>query len=435
MSADSKRFVCETGSDGLLRKILTVFTGSSLTKLISFFSIWLIVQNYDPYEFGLFSVIDTLNGFFAGVIVTWLNWLLIQRSAKAVEKEQALGVSARILKLELLYAGGVGLLLLAAAGPIASLVFGKPELEPFVRISSIGMIGYTAVAGRSAVYQAAKSFHKDALFNIINSAAFLIAVVMLTIVLRGSSISAIALFYVSIPCLVSGYALSASGVLAGRGRVIERSSARFDPGQGWLLSYSLFLWIAAQVHLLVLTGARPLAELGAYAFASKIYLLALMVMNYVKTVLLPEFSACRTRELLRRKLITVVKLVSVVALVFIAAIPFAGVITDLIAGGRYADSAPVLRILLLGAAFSTALAPFAAVLFAEGRFKALAFSGLIMMLGNTLLQLLLTPRYGIISAAWILVGTNLAMNSVFMVLTSRILRGGPASPSTGHPEG
>lgn len=405
-----------------MRRTGVVLTGSVAAKLLSFATMWVLVQCFAPDDYGRLSAIDTVNGFCSGAIATGLNWWLIRSVARTGRKGAAGRAARKVLAIEAAYGIVVGAALLAGAPFIASRFFSKPELTPFVRLSALGVISYILVAYRSSLYQARRMFARDAIFNVVNSGLFLAAAILAAVIFaRG--ILTVAAFYVAVPLLVSGAAL-----------IVPRFSARIDEageehgqdeagdkGYTWLVLYSMSLWLISQVHMLVMTGARSLEELGTYSLALKVYLVSLMLTNAVNVVLLPEFSSCRSRGELRAKYRRTLRFTAIGAAAVLLFIPLVGIILHAIAGDRYSAAVPVLRIMLVGTAFSTLLSPPANVLFAEARFRALAYTGLAVTGLNVAGQLVLTPRFGGPAAAWVQVGSFLLMNGIFTLLAARLL--------------
>jgi O-antigen/teichoic acid export membrane protein len=406
----------------ITRRAGIVLAGSGASKAISFITMWLMVQCFAPDDFGRFSAIDTVNGFCSGAIATGLNWWLIRSVARGGNSGAARRAARKVLAIEATYGLVAGTALLLGAPLVASWFFSKPELAPFIRLSAIGVISYILVAYRSSLYQASRMFARDAVFNVVNSGLFLAAAVLAILILNRGLLTVGAL-YVAIPVLVSGAALllprfSASGA---QEEEKEQIAAPADKGYSWLVFYSLSLWLMSQVHMLVMTRTRSLEELGAYSLALKVYLVSLMLTNAINVVLLPEFSACRTRAELRSRYRKTFGLTALGALAVAAAIPFVGIILGAIAGDRYAAAAPVLRILLVGTALSTLLSPPANVLFAEARFRTLALIGASMAVLNVAGQAILIPRFGAVAAAGVQVGSFLLMNGAFTILAARLL--------------
>jgi O-antigen/teichoic acid export membrane protein len=406
----------------MTRRTGIVLLGSGAAKALSFVTMWLLVQCFAPDDFGRFSAIDTVNGFCSGAIATGLNWWLIRNVARGSSGTAARRAARTVFAIEAAYGLLVGATLLLGASFVAEKLFSKPELTPFIRLSAIGVISYILVAYRSALYQAHRLFARDAVFNTVNSGLFLAAAILVVVIL-GRDLLPVAALYVTIPILVSGAALVLPRFKAdsGEGDAGGPPSGAADRGYAWLVAYSMALWLSSQAHMLVMTSARSLEELGAYSLAVKIYLVSLMLTNAVNVVLLPEFSACRTRAELRIRYARTFKLTAIAAAAVVLFIPFVGAILDLIAGSRYAPAAPTLRILLAGTAFSTLLSPAANVLFAEARYRELASIGITMALVNAAGQMILTPRFGAPAAAAVQVGSFLLMNGAFTFLASRLL--------------
>jgi O-antigen/teichoic acid export membrane protein len=425
--------------DPVFRKVLVVLAGSAGSRAISFVTMCLLVRSFAPEQYGLLSTVDTINGFCAGIIATGLNWWMVRTVSLDGISRHAKGIRTSLLG-QLGWSLACGIALVLGSRFVANSILRKPETEPFVILSAVGVLGYVLVAYRSALYQALKLFRRDSMFNVLNSAAFLASLAVLVFFVKATSVIPVALAYVAVPIAVSSVALVLSpGRRVGQEPVSmpveSRGTTGSDSRRGiqWLLIYSLALWLSAQVHMIVLTRCRPLSEVGSYALALKIYLMSLMVTNAVNVVLLPQFSSSVHSGRLALEMRRMLRATGILAAFIVAMIPVATWLLVPLAGQEYGPATGPLRVFLLGTALSAVFSPPVNALFALGKFRVLALGGLAMVSGSTALHLILIPRYGAMAAALVQVGSFFAMNFFYSWVASRLTRSGP-TPSEGKPE-
>jgi len=395
----------------IFQNVSTVLGGNVLSRVVGFFSTWLLVRHLAPEDYGIFSVLDMVAGLSVGFLTTGFNWSMIKTVASYKDDPvKSWAIAFIVLKVEIVYGLFVAVVIYFSADFIAQVIFHKPELTFYLRLCSVGILGSVLYNYRTSIYQAMMQFTRDAAFAIFNAVGYLL-IILLLLLTGFFSIRTISIFYVGLPILISGVAI----ILLKRHFVKDpnTSSSKILNSMikeyTWLLCYTLCLWFTGQFHMMILTRYVPMQEVGLYGFAYKFYGFSLILMYAINTVLLPTFSGIKDRESLRYAFQKVIKTVPKVALCYLFTIPFLGLFIELIAGPRYAGATAMLQILIFGAALSTTLSPTVNVLFALNKFKLIAIGGFFLVLANIIGNLTLTRNMGGNGAALAQVGSHLIL--------------------------
>jgi O-antigen/teichoic acid export membrane protein len=411
------------GPSSVLGSIATVIGGTGAAVAIGFVTTLVLVRNLPPAEYGVLAVLDMIVGVSAGLLATGLNLSMIRSmSALRHDPRGASSVARRVLKLQAAYGMLVAAALFLTADFLATRVLHHPELGTYLRLSSLAVLGYIGFEYRRAIFQALKAFRIDAVFSVTQAALYLLIVVILLTV-HQLHIRSVAVAYVSVPLIVSLFALAFLWkrlAIAAPPRQATRPTA--VAGSGWLICYTLCLYLIGQIHMLTVTRYFPLGHVGLYAFAFKIYGISLLFMNAVKVVLLPTFSEISSRQRLKRAFGRALRGTALASVLWLASIPFVGFFVGAFAGGRFDGATPMLQILMVGAAASTLLSPAAGAVIALERYRVLALGGLAVLAANAVGHALVTTRAGGTGAAAVQVASHLALNSYFLLEACRGLR-------------
>jgi O-antigen/teichoic acid export membrane protein len=408
-----------------VRNVAVVFSGTAIASALGILTTFVLVRHLAPAEYGILSVMDMVVGVSAGLLATGINWSLVRTvAATRDDPEKVASAVRRVLEVELAYGLVVAVGLFLGADFIAQRLLHHPELTFYVRLCSVGVVGSILFEFRRAILQAFKQFRLDAAFGIVQSAAYLAIVLVLlgTGVLR---IRLLSVAYVTLPLVI---ALIAIALLLRRHLVTKSGTGRSDffrnmaASYGWLLCYTICLWVVGQVHVMVLTRYFALHEVGIYGFSNKIYMIALMLMTAVKAVTLPAFSELTERAALRGAYHRALRGTTLASIFLWGSIPLIGFVVHLFAGGRYADSTAIIQIFMVGAAINTILSPASQVVISLEKFGVLAAAGLAAVMLNVGGHLLVTARFGGTSAAAVQVGTHVLLNGIFAVVADHELR-------------
>jgi O-antigen/teichoic acid export membrane protein len=396
-----------------------------LTSALGILTTFVLVRHLAPAEYGILSVVDMIMGVSAGLLVTGINASLICRvAANRDDPAKVSYVARRVLEIELGYGLVIASGLFLGADFVAGRLLHHPELAFYIRLCSVGVVGSILFEYRRAILQAFKQFRLDATLGIIQSAAYL-AIVLVLLGAGLLHIRLLAAAYVILPLVISLIAL----VLLLRHHIVALSRVRrFDffrsmaASYGWLVCYTICLWILSQIHMLTLTRYFPLHDVGIYSFSNKIYALALMVMTAVKVVTLPTFSELTRRAALRAAYYRALRGTTWVSILWWASIPFIGFLVHLFVGGRYTGATPIIQIFMIGAAISTMLAPASQVVASLEKFGVLAAAGVAAVMLNVAGHLLVTTHFGGPGSAAVQVSTHLLLNGICAVVAYRELR-------------
>ena len=402
----------------------TVFSGRMAGRLVTLLTTWVLVRNLAPEEYGVFSVIDMIVGSTTGFLTEGLNRGMVKLvSENREEPWKAWYIAKAVFKVELVY----GLILAGAlylgAEAMAVHYFRKPHLAPFLKVASVGIIGFLLYFYRNALFSAWKRFRMDAVYNTVQPCLYL-AFVLALLAFGWFGIRVVTWGYVGVPFLVTVFALFQLGRGAdpSRGRKLPGIWSQLTRTYAWLLGYHVCLWITNQAHMLILGRYFPLHQVGLYGFAYKLYLVSTMIADATKVVLLPTFAG-QTRAQTKEVFIRTTKAVCLVGLLFWMAIPLVGPVLRLVVGEEYAGTVPILQVLLFGTGLFTAMAPASVVLLGYGRFKTLLSGGIIFVAVNLVGHWLVTIRYGAMGAAWVQVGSSFVCDAVLTVFAVKLLFG------------
>ena len=415
--------VVDLSRNEIFQNVSTVFSGNVLSNIIGFLTTLILVRYLRPGEYGIFSVLDMIAGFSAGVLTIGFNWSMIKSvAAHEHEPSKAWYIAKTVLKVEIIYGFILAICLFWVASSLAYNFFHKPELLPYLKLCSVGVMGFILFQYRSSIFQSFKQFKLDAVYNVSSKAIYLL-IILILLPTGLFNIQTISVIYVSLPLLISGYALFYLKNNFSRGKESNLSSflPSFGSKYSLLLCYTICQWLAGQVHMIILTRYFPLQEIGLYGFAYKIYGFSLMLMTAINIVLLPTFSGISSKSILKDHFKKIFKTTSVVSICFFASVPFIGLFVRLFAGVNYTESTTMLQILIFGSATSTMLSPPVNILFALDKFKLIALGGFVMIIVNLIGHFSITRRFGGNGAALVQVLSHLILNGYFTFNVYRLL--------------
>ncbi|MFH1529763.1 MAG: polysaccharide biosynthesis C-terminal domain-containing protein [Pseudomonadota bacterium] len=344
-------------------------------------------------------------------LVNWCNMVLIGGTIQAVSKfvSEAPGrtdsVKWQTLRIQTVIGGGLTVLILLGASPIARWFYGDEALAPFLRMAAPVVLFYAWYAAIIGCMNGLKRFRHQALMDI----AFATLKVGLTIGLVAAGLAitgAVGAFVVT-----AGVMLVVSWLLLGReggdARVTWRQVLAFE---GQTLVYAFLLNGVLQLDVQILKAFAP-ERLGDSSLQTGVYAAALQIgqLPYVATlsvafVIFPLISRstftadrARTREYVRTTNRYSLLLLGALATALSCN---AGGLLGLVYPEEYMAGAPMLAVLSVGYALLAAAVINASILIASGR-PALAVALFAVTLGvSALLNVLLVPRLGGLGAAY-----------------------------------
>lgn len=402
------------------RNVSMVFGGHFTCYLVNMAYTLIILRHLSPGDYGVLSILRTVVGVSAGLLTQGLNWAMVRYVSANRGTPAAWSVLRSTFTIEVIYSVIISLCVLLCAPFIASRIFEKPEIVLYIRLSSIGVIGTALFNFRLSAFQAVEDFKLNAGFVVARSVVFLLVVIALALA-GWLDLRSVAFLVVVIPLVV--FLVSSRGIVTGMIRKADRGMHVINKllsASGWLLIYTLCLWVVGQVHMLVLSRWYPLDEVGLYGFAYRIYGVFLLALNAINIVLLPKVSRYKDMALLKGLFDNLWKKTGLLALGMVALVPFARFIVIVVAGNPYLGAVLMLQILMLGAACSVLLSPFANALFALNKFHTIAMGGFLYVVWNLIGHALLTYRFGGAGAAMTQVTSTMVLNG-YCYFTARYL--------------
>jgi O-antigen/teichoic acid export membrane protein len=191
----------------------------------------------------------------------------------------------------------------------------------------------------------------------------------------------------------------------------------------WLFACNLMYIIFQRLDVLILASYIKLEELGQYGAALRIVMVASLMTGSISTFLLPHASKTGRDSVLLRTFLTkafyiTVLLTGTVVVLWIAA----PLVIDILFGSQYTDCLVLVRIILIGVAFSSVYTPLSQLFMAEEKPKKLFFLGVFRLCSILSLCLILVPLHGAIGAAWALTASELvAMLFTLFFLRAKII--------------
>jgi O-antigen/teichoic acid export membrane protein len=343
-------------------------------------------------------------------LVNWCNMVLIGGTIQAVSKfvSEAPGrtdsVKWQTLRIQTILGGGLTLLILLGAGPIARGIYGDEALAPYLRLAAPVVLLYAWYAAVIGCMNGLKRFRHQALMDI----GFATLKVGLTVglVAAGFAIAgAVGAFVITaaVMLVVSWFLLGREGGDAG---VSWRSILSFE---GQTLVYAFLLNGMLQIDVQILKALAPEA-LGDSSLQTGIYAAALQIgqLPYVATLsvafvvfpLISRSSFTEDRAKTREYIATTNRysFLLLAALATALACNAKGVL-GLVYPPEYLPGAPMLATLAVGYALLAAAVINASVLTASGRpVLAVALFGVTLGI-SAALNVVLIPRLGGLGAA------------------------------------
>ncbi len=343
-------------------------------------------------------------------LVNWCNMVLIGGTIQAVSKfvsedpGRTDSVKWQTLRIQTVLGGGLTLLLLLGAGPLAEGYYDDAALAPYLRLAAPVVLLYAWYAAVIGCMNGLKRFKHQALMDI----GFATLKVGLTIglVAAGFAIAGAVGAFVITAVVMLVIAWFLLGRERGEGQVSWRSILSFE---GQTLVYAFLLNGMLQIDVQILKALAPASlgdsslQTGVYAAALQIGQLPYVAPLSVAFVIFPLISRssftedrARTRDYVRTTNRYSFLLLAALATALACN---AGGVLGLVYPVEYVAGAPMLATLAIGYAFLAAAVINAAVLTASGR-PALAVALFAITLGiSAALNVLLVPRFGGLGAA------------------------------------
>jgi O-antigen/teichoic acid export membrane protein len=278
----------------------------------------------------------------------------------------------------------------------------SPEVARAIWLMGLNLFPLFAVATFEAVFM---GWERSDLILFEQIAGNLLRVV-LSLVFIHLGLGLVAL----VGAIVASTALSVGICAVTYARHLGAPSLRIDPrgSLGLLRASPTFLLItlvtmlSARLDILILTKLTDMTQVALYAAAYKLFEAAMIVPQCYMRASFPHLSALfrsrpdafgqTNRDMLRHTLLYVFP----VAAVMVALAPF---LTGLLYGAKFASSATILRILMIGLIPWTMGRTIANIMVATHLQRYDLLSGVVTVVSNVLLNLWMIPRFGAVGAA------------------------------------
>lgn len=398
----------------VLGGITTQLIGRVMAVVLTFVTLRLAAAGLRADDFGNFSLVSDFTTMLVCVSEIGLGSLLARELATGTSDKESLAGLFFTIRLVMSVA-----VLVVSLALIPLLPYSHSVCECLVLGFIAGFFGSLS-AFPSAFFQAYLRLDLLVLGDLVGR------------VITVASIAAALVFHLGLPWLVSALVVGnvfrcvVSFVLARR---FWRISARFDWGRlkphlkdsGALGLATLFGVLHFKSDVVFLSVFYSPRVVGVYSVGFRFLEQAIVVGMLIAGVLMPVFAERLARpggEKLIRQAVNATLAIGVVlsGTTFVLARP----LISLVAGDRYGHSVIALQILSLSFPFVFGGVILTNVLVALNRRRALVFVPLACLVLNSLLNLYLIPRFGVVGAASTTVATEAVSFVVLAVVAARI---------------
>jgi O-antigen/teichoic acid export membrane protein len=407
----------------ILKDYITVLTGSSFMRVLSFLTSIILARQLGPQGFGQFSV------FFAILTIFWtstnfIDSTYVRYAAVAKYEDRMAYLRGSFVAKTFIY-----IVLMFSSYPIAKLlstyVFSKPELETIVTLGIFSGAALTLVSMKASVYQVFENFTG---FTTLNTLFYVITFSVLLILFLGKislSVGLVCGIY-TISALIMAIVSFISLYKATKPIAIEKSIIIqiFSFAQ-WLIAANITYIIFQRLDVLILTRYASLDNVGQYGASLRITSFASILTGNLNAPLLPRATRTRISSDLLRNYLKHAFLISCLISIVIGILwLLTPTIVKSFLGTSYIPSIPIARALLLSSIFIAIYTPLSQLFLSEDSPKKVFFMNLIKLVAVLGSGLLLIPTYGALGAAYATVFSEfVTMLYVFITIKSRLING------------
>ncbi len=390
-------------------------TSSRVVALVFLFIAYTRLFRYlGPYFSGQYQFVLSYVLIFATIVDFGIQQFITKKISE--EPQNTKKYFQDFFSFEIFAASGLYILLVVLA------YFKAYDREVFyaICVAGLGLVANALTYPYLAVLAAFQDMRKVALVNFLNS------LVNITIIFSAIFFHKHIVFLASVQ-LVFGlldliiYRVFIVKYLPNPGVLKAIFSIRLKPiwniiRQGWPFALLVgFSAIYNRIDVLLITFLKGYEQTGYYTAAYKIFDLLGFFPSVVSYTLFPFFAGLMSKNALAEVKLNLEKYLK---LMLLAALPLAvggsvlsAKLISLVAGSEYAAAAPVLAVLIWAPAILFIYIPANSLVISQLTKKALLVTGLNVIV-NTLGNLLLLPRFGIIAAAAMTVVSE-ALQGVF----------------------
>lgn len=392
----------------LLDYIYVLF-GNGLSRGVTLVNSIIIARILGPTNFGLFSI------FYITMVLTWqlpqAFDITFIRYAKAsncdIEKKEFLKTA---IFLKLLFGFVVCSISYPLSYFLANYCFQKPEIHIILTTSIISGVFYSFLMSVASIYQEKGRFDRYAILNNIYTFSILCALVTITMTKLTLSIEIIILifFIVSIAVGITSIVLlwKKVGNLFFPNKPILIKSLSLGK---WIFGVTSVYVISQRIDILFLTRYFKYEYIGIYSVASQITMIISLLVGSLSAVSFPRACTAVTSKhsfkIFVKESVLVIVAINIFIVILFYAAPF--LVTKLF-GEEYRMACSILRILLIGWAFTVVYIPFSFLFYAYNNSTTRFILELLKLVVAIVMLNLLIPRYGLIGAS---VAVSIALTS------------------------
>jgi O-antigen/teichoic acid export membrane protein len=268
--------------------------GNIVSALFSFIFSVVVAGLLQPEQFGLFSFVLVITGFFTIFIDLGTSSTMIKFMAEFIDKREAgkAGTLLRVfLKFRVSMSLAVGLFMVLFSNQIAVLVFNKPDAGFLVMLAAGLLIANSVFDFVNMLLVALKSFKYIAGLRLLERLfrlAFVVSIVLMGFGAVGA-VGGVILGFVVMGAI--GFLLLMrykSVIMAKRGRFSGSTILKFS---FWSMLGYIITSLYTMTDTLLVSMLRPTADVGFYSIASSWMSLIIYVVPVSSLVMLPYFSS------------------------------------------------------------------------------------------------------------------------------------------------
>lgn len=335
-----------------------------------------------------------------------------------------IGRAAGASRKGLIYAAGaslaISIILYFCADWIAFVAFSSPTLAPLIKIISLAVVPMSLCFIFAQLLQSLKKAGWATLVQTNLIPLFTIAG-LAVIVLAG--VYPVSTEFIAATTVGANLAAALTGWLLWRGFAPEIRKASPVFASRELLAVSVpLLWVASMNLVIGWTDVVMLGvftdsnSVGIYSVASRMAMLASLVLIAANTIAAPKFAELHAQgdfATLQRIAQLSARMVTVITLPLLCIFIFAPAIVMSIYGPEFAAGGSALAILSIAQFVNLMSGPVVFLLMMTGRQKAVSFAMTIAAAGNVTLNYFMIPEYGYLGAC---IATAISMSIINLVL-------------------